>query len=88
MMMIIMMIWRAKVHILVCIIISCPEWFDINYTQMVSPVYQKMTNLIVGFPIWGYPRMFMNVEMQEHGTFDRVFICGNVYYSIIINNFV
>jgi hypothetical protein len=31
-----------------------------------------MVNLIVGFPIWSRPCIFMNVAMWEHRTFDSV----------------
>jgi hypothetical protein len=34
----------------VSITICCPEWSDIKYTWMPSPVYQNMVNLIMGFP--------------------------------------
>jgi hypothetical protein len=37
---------------------------------MPSPIYQIMANLIVGFPIWGCPSVFMNVAMREHCIFD------------------
>jgi hypothetical protein len=33
---------------------------------MPSPMYQSMVNLIVGFPIWRCPSVFMNVMMWEH----------------------
>jgi hypothetical protein len=40
-----------------------------------------MVNLIVGFPIWRRPSIFMDVAMWEHRTFDsEVFRCGKVYY--------
>jgi hypothetical protein len=37
---------------------------------MPSPVYQNMVNLIVGFPIWRRPSIFMDDAMWEHRTFD------------------
>jgi hypothetical protein len=29
-----------------------------------------MVNLIVGFPVWRHPNIFMDVAMWEHRTFD------------------
>jgi hypothetical protein len=47
---------------------------------MPSPVYQNMVNLIVGFPIWRRPSIFMDVAMWEHRTFDsEVFRFGKIY---------
>jgi hypothetical protein len=37
---------------------------------MSSPVLQNMVNLIVGFPMWRHPSIFMDVVMWEHRTFD------------------
>jgi hypothetical protein len=51
-----------------------------KYILMPSPIYQNMVNLIVGFPIWRRPSMFMDVVMSEHRTFDcEVSRCENVY---------
>jgi hypothetical protein len=48
-----------------------------------------MANLIVGFPIWRLPSQFLNVAVSEHCTLNsKTFICGKLYYSIIITNFV
>jgi hypothetical protein len=41
---------------------------------MPSPVYQNMVNLIVVFPIWGHPSMFMDAAMWELCTFDLRFL--------------
>jgi hypothetical protein len=41
---------------------------------MPSPVYQNMVNLIVGFPIWRCPSIFMDVAMWENRTFDFGFL--------------
>jgi hypothetical protein len=38
--------------------------------SMPSPIYQNMVNLIVDFPIWRHPSIFMDVAMWEHSTFD------------------
>jgi hypothetical protein len=37
---------------------------------MPLPIYQNMVNLIVGFPIWRCPSIFMDPAMWEHHTFD------------------
>jgi hypothetical protein len=64
----------------VTITICCPERLNIEYIRMHSPIYQIMVNLIVGFPIWRRPSIFMDVAMWEHCTFDsEVFRCGKVY---------
>jgi hypothetical protein len=42
------------------------DQIDIKYTQMPSPSYQNTFNLIVGFPIWRCPIIFMVVAMWEH----------------------
>jgi hypothetical protein len=42
-------------------------------------VYQNMVNLIVGFPIWRHPSIFMDAVMWERRTFDpEIFRCGKV----------
>jgi hypothetical protein len=33
-----------------------------------------MVNLIVGFPIWRRPSIFMDVAMWEHSAFDLTFL--------------
>jgi hypothetical protein len=45
--------------------ICCPEWSNIKYTRMPPPVYQNMVNLILGFPIWRCPNIFMDVVMSN-----------------------
>jgi hypothetical protein len=55
---------------------------------MPVPVYQNMDKLIVGFPIWRRPGIFMDVAMWEHRTFDSVFLAVAKFNSIIITNFV
>jgi hypothetical protein len=47
-----------------------PEWSNIKYTRMPSPVYQKRVNLIVSFPVWRRLIIFMDVAMWKHRTFD------------------
>jgi hypothetical protein len=45
----------------------------------------KMVNLIVGFPIWRCPSIFMDVAMWEHRTFDsEVFRCGKCTSLLIV----
>jgi hypothetical protein len=57
-------------QIVVNIAICCPEWSDIEYTLMSSPMYQNMVNLIVRLPIRRRPSKFMNVTTWKHCTFD------------------
>jgi hypothetical protein len=41
-----------------------------------------MVNVIVGFPMWRRPSIFMNVAMWERCTFDNeIFICGKIYLT-------
>jgi hypothetical protein len=78
-------------QIVVSFTIYCSEWLDIKYTQMYLSIHQNMVNLIVGFHIWRHPRLFMDVAICEHCTFNcEIFRCGKFYYSnsIIITNFV
>jgi hypothetical protein len=45
----------------------------------ILPVYQNMVNLIVGFPIWRPPNIFMDVVMWEYRTFEyMIFDVANV----------
>jgi hypothetical protein len=60
--------------------VCCHQGSKIRYIWMPSPIYQNMVNLIVSFPIWRRPSIFMDVAMWEHHTFDSdVFRCGRVY---------
>jgi hypothetical protein len=52
------------------ITICYPEWSNVKYIQMPSPIYQNMVNLIVEFPIWRRPSIFMYDAMWDHHTFD------------------
>jgi hypothetical protein len=38
-------------QVVVSITICCPEWSDIQYTWMPSPIHQNMVNLVVHLPI-------------------------------------
>jgi hypothetical protein len=58
---------------------------------MPSPIYQNMVNLIVGFPIWRRPSIFMNVAMREQCTLDLKFLDVakvTTLISTVITNFV
>jgi hypothetical protein len=76
-------------QIVVSVTICCPEWSDITYTWMLSPVYKNMVNLVVHLSIMRCQSKFINVTVWERHTFDnKIFGCGKIYYSdsVIITN--
>jgi hypothetical protein len=82
---------KYNAQTVVSIIVCCPEISNIKYTRIPSTVYQNMVKLIVGFPTWRHPSIFMNVPMWKHSIFVcEVFRCGKVDYpkSMIITDFV
>jgi hypothetical protein len=79
-------------HQIVASITNChPEWLDIKYTWMLSPIYRNIVNFVVSLSIRRCSSKFMNVTIWELCTFDsQIFGCVKFYYynSIIITNFV
>jgi hypothetical protein len=60
--------------------ICCPERSNMKYIKMPSLIYQNMISLIVDFPTWKRPSIFMDVAMWEHHTLDsEAFKCSKIY---------
>jgi len=51
---------------MISITVSSPETSYIQYTRMLSPVFQYVTNLVVSLPIRTGLGVLMNISVWEH----------------------